>query len=289
MLYPMLISGTQLSQRLKSEMALKVRTLESRFGRAPSLAVILLGEDAASMSYVRGKASACEAVGIKNTTIFLPLSTTQDELLSKILELNEDESVDGILVQLPLPAHINSQEIIETISPEKDVDGFHPSNVAALWLGKHDRNILPCTPKGIIKLLEESGESIDGKHAVVVGRSNIVGLPVAKMLLDRNATVTIAHSKTVNLSEITSQADILVVAVGHEGTINAEMVKEGCTVIDVGINRNPQTGKLCGDVDTVNVEKKARCITPVPGGVGPMTIACLIENVIECFQRRHRP
>jgi len=284
----MRISGTQLSEKLKSQMAVKVERLKSEFGRVPSLAVILVGEDPASLSYVKGKAKACEVVGIKNATIMLPSDISQEELLAKIMELNNDGQIDGILVQLPLPKHIDAQKVIETISVEKDVDGFHPSNVASLWLGNYKEKSIPCTPKGIIKLLEEAGETIEGKHAVVVGRSKIVGLPVAKLLLDKNATVTIAHSKTKNLGSFTSQADILVVAAGHPHIICEDMVKPGAVVIDVGINRDSESGKLCGDVDTEKVEKKARCITPVPGGVGPMTICCLIENVIECFQRRHR-
>lgn len=268
------------------QMACKVEKLRSEFGRVPSLAVILVGDDPASMSYVRGKAKACEVVGIKNTTVHLPSSTSQDELLARIDGFNSDDSTDGILVQLPLPRQIDVRKVIGAISAEKDVDGFSPENVASLWLGHHDGKPVPCTPKGIIKLLEESGEKIEGKHAVVVGRSNIVGLPVAKLLLDRNATVTVAHSRTRNLASLTSGADILVVAAGHPGLITADMVKPGAVVVDVGINRDARSGRLCGDVDTEAVEKTARCITPVPGGVGPMTICCLLENVIECFERR---
>lgn len=278
----MRISGKDLSSRLKEEMAVKVAGLKEKYGREPHLAVILVGEDPGSVSYVTGKAKASEVVGIKNTTIRKPVTISEKELLDLIAQLNVDDSIDGILVQLPLPSHIDENKVIETISKEKDVDGFHPLNVAALWQKRPCT--VACTPKGIIKLLKEAGEDIAGKRAVVVGRSNIVGLPVAKLLLDANATVTIAHSKTVDLASVTRQADILVVAVGRPHTITADMVKPGAVVIDVGVNRNPDTGKLCGDVDTEAVEAVARCITPVPGGVGPMTITCLMENTIEAFE-----
>lgn len=280
----MRISGKDLSARLKAEMAGRVSVLKEKYGREPHLAVILVGEDPGSVSYVTGKVKASEVVGIKNTTIRKSDTITEAELLELIATLNADDSVDGILVQLPLPKHIDENKVIEAISLEKDVDGFHPLNVAALWQKRPCT--VACTPKGIIKLLREAGEDIEGKNAVVVGRSNIVGLPVAKLLLDENATVTIAHSRTRNLGEVTRQADILVVAVGHPHTVTADMVKPGAVVIDVGVNRNPETGKLCGDVDTEAVEAVARCITPVPGGVGPMTITCLMENTIEAFERK---
>lgn len=280
----MRISGKELSARLKEEMAAKVSVLKAEYGREPRLAVILVGDDPGSVSYVTGKAKASEVVGIKNTTIRKPVTISERELLGLIAELNADDSVDGILVQLPLPSHIDESKVIEAISIEKDVDGFHPLNVAALWQKRPCT--VACTPKGIIKLLREAGEDIAGKRAVVVGRSNIVGLPVAKLLLDANATVTIAHSRTQDLASVTREADILVVAVGHPRTVTADMVKPGAVVIDVGVNRNPETGKLCGDVDTDAVEAVARCITPVPGGVGPMTITCLMENTIGAFERK---
>lgn len=282
----MRISGKELSARLKAEMAERVAQLKEKYGREPHLAVILVGEDPGNVSYVTGKAKASEVVGIRNTTIRRPDTISEKELLDLVRELNADESVDGILVQLPLPRHIDENKVIEAISLEKDVDGFHPLNVAALWQKRPCT--VACTPKGIMKLLQEAGEEIVGKRAVVVGRSNIVGLPVAKLLLDANATVTIAHSRTKDLGEVTRQADILVVAVGHPRTITADMVKPGAVVIDVGVNRNPDTGKLCGDVDTEEVEAVARCITPVPGGVGPMTITCLMENTIDAFERKQR-
>ena len=281
----MIISGKELSARLKSEMAEQVATFPEKYGRVPHLVVILVGDDPASVSYVTGKAKASEVVGIRNTTIRRPETITEDELLSIIRQLNGDDTVDGILVQLPLPKHISEAKVIETISKEKDVDGFHPLNVAALW--QKQPCTVACTPKGIIKLLKAAGVSIQGKRAVVVGRSNIVGLPVSKLLLDENATVTVAHSRTVNLPELTRQAEILVVAIGRPKFITGDMVSEGTVVIDVGVNRDPETGRLCGDVDFAAVEPKASVITPVPGGVGPMTICCLMENTIECFLRRH--
>ena len=280
----MIISGKELSTKLKAEMAGLVATFPEKYGRVPHLVVILVGDDPASVSYVTGKAKASEVVGIRNTTIRKSETVTEDELLSLIRQLNEDDSVDGILVQLPLPKHISEAKVIETISKEKDVDGFHPLNVAALW--QKQPCTVACTPKGIIKLLKAAGVTIQGKRAVVIGRSNIVGLPVSKLLLDENATVTIAHSRTANLPELTRQAEILVVAIGRPKFVTADMVSEGTVVIDVGVNRDPQTGKLCGDVDFAGVEPKASVITPVPGGVGPMTICCLMENTIECFLRR---
>lgn len=280
----MIISGKELSQKLKSELAAEVATFPARYGRVPHLVVILVGEDPGSVSYVTGKAKACDAVGIRNTTERYPVTITEQELLARIEALNQDGEVDGILVQLPLPKHIDEDRVIAAISREKDVDGFHPLNVASLWLKQPC--VLPCTPKGIIKLLKEAGVEIAGKRAVVIGRSNIVGLPVAKLLLDENATVTIAHSRTKNLKELTLQAEILVVAIGRPKFVQADMVAEGAVVIDVGVNRDPDTGKLCGDVDYATIEPKASVITPVPGGVGPMTITCLMENTVECFKRR---
>lgn len=279
----MIISGKDLSAKLKQEMAAEVATFPEKYGRVPNLVVILVGEDPASVSYVTGKAKACEVVGISNTTLRRPSDITEEELLGLIDELNNDDAVDGILVQLPLPKHISEDKVIAAIAKEKDVDGFHPLNVAALWQ-KQDC-ILPCTPKGVIKLLKAAGVEIKGKRAVVIGRSNIVGLPVSKLLLDENATVTIAHSRTANLAEVTRSAEILVVAIGRPKFITADMVSEGAVVIDVGVNRDPETGKLCGDVDFAAIEPKASVITPVPGGCGPMTICCLMENTIECFLR----
>ena len=280
----MIISGKDLSAKLKADMAAQVAMFPEKYGRVPHLVVILVGEDPGSVSYVTGKAKASEVVGIKNTTIRKPETISEAELLELIRELNADDSVDGILVQLPLPKHISEDKVIATIAKEKDVDGFHPLNVAALW--QKQECILPCTPKGIIKLLKAAGVEIKGKKAVVIGRSNIVGLPVAKLLLDENATVTIAHSRTADLQAVTREAEILVVAIGRPKFVTADMVSDGAVVIDVGVNRDPDTGKLCGDVDFAAIESKVSVITPVPGGVGPMTICCLMENTIECFLRK---
>lgn len=276
-----------MSAKLKAEMAAQVSSFPEKYGRVPHLVVILVGDDPASVSYVTGKAKASQVVGIENTTIRRPSDISEEELLGLIRELNADDTVDGILVQLPLPEHISEARVIETISKDKDVDGFHPLNVAALW--QKQPCTLPCTPKGIIKMLKAAGVEIKGKRAVVIGRSNIVGLPVAKLLLDENATVTIAHSRTADLPSVTREADILVVAIGRPRFVTADMVKQGAAVIDVGVNRDPETGKLCGDVDFAAIEPKASVITPVPGGVGPMTICCLMENTIECFLNKMAP
>lgn len=278
-----IISGKDLSQELKDAMKDEVVQLVEKYGRAPHLVVVLVGNNPSSISYVTGKEKACEYVGIKNTTLRLDEGTSEESLVNLIEELNIDDSVDGILVQLPLPKHISEEKIIETIAIEKDVDGFHPLNVANLWLGKEA--MIPCTPKGIIKLLEKANIDIAGKNAVVIGRSNIVGLPISKLLIDRNATVTVAHSKTVDLASVTKKADILIVAVGKPRMLKKEMVKQGAVVIDVGVNRD-ENGKLCGDVDFDDVVDVAGVITKVPGGVGPMTITCLMENTIEAFKRK---
>ncbi len=282
----MIISGKELSARLKADMAAEVATFPAKYGRVPHLAVILVGDDPGSVSYVTGKAKASAEVGIRNTTLRKPAETTEAELLEIIARLNADAEVDGILVQLPLPKHINEERVIAAIDKTKDVDGFHPLNVAALW--QKQPCTLPCTPKGIIKMLKAAGVEIAGCEAVVVGRSNIVGLPVAKLLLDENATVTVAHSRTRDLGAVTRRAGILVVAIGRPKFVTADMVSEGAVVIDVGVNRDPATGKLCGDVDYAAIEPKASVITPVPGGVGPMTICCLMENTIECFLKKQQ-
>jgi len=275
------ISGKELATLKRTKMKEDVSTFEEKYGRVPHLAVILVGEDPGSVSYVTGKEKACIEIGIKNTTIKKPNTISQEELLGIINELNQDDTVDGILVQLPLPKHMDSDFIIHAILPEKDVDGFHPKNVASLYLKQE--GIVSCTPKGIIELLDYANIQIDGKRAVVLGRSNIVGMPVSKLLLDRNATVTICHSHTKDLASITKEADILIAAIGKPLFVKEDMVKEGAVVIDVGVNRNEVTKKLCGDVDFENVKDHTSYITKVPGGVGPMTITCLMENTIECF------
>lgn len=275
-----LIDGKALSLTLKEEMKGRMAELEAAYGRVPCLAVIIVGDNPASRSYVRGKIKAAEFVGMTSRLVELPEDVEESVLLDTVGALNSDKDVDGVLVQLPLPGHINEDRVIDAIDIRKDVDGFHPQNVANLWLGR--QCIVPCTPKGIIKMIESTGTAISGKKAVVVGRSNIVGKPVAKLLLDRNATVTIAHSRTPDLPRMTSEADILVVAVGRPCMVTGDMVKPGAIVIDVGINRT-QEGKLVGDVDFESASRVASFITPVPGGVGPMTITMLMENTIECF------
>lgn len=279
-----IISGKDLSAKLKAEMAEQVKTFPEKYGRVPHLVVILVGEDPASQSYVKGKAKASEVVGIKNTTILKPADISEEELLGIIDQLNADDTVDGILVQLPLPDHISEDKVIAAISKDKDVDGFHPLNVAALWMKQPCT--VPCTPEGVIRMLEEANVEIKGKRAVVIGRSQIVGLPVSKLLLDRNATVTICHSRTKDLAAVTREAEILVVAIGRPKFVTKDMVAPGAVVIDVGVNRDPETGKLCGDVDYEAVEPIASVITPVPGGVGPMTITCLMQNTIKLFLRK---
>lgn len=280
----MIVSGTDLAKDLKSQVKNETAEALRKYGRVPHLVVILIGNDPASQSYVKGKGKDAEEVGFKSTTILKEDTISEEELLNLINELNADDSVDGILVQLPLPKHIDEDKVIETIALEKDVDGFHPGNVAALWQKRPCT--FPCTPAGVIKLLDKAAIDIEGKNAVVIGRSNIVGLPVSKMLLDRNATVTVTHSRTKDLSSVTSKADILVVAIGKPKFITADMIKEGAAVIDVGVNRDPATGKLCGDVDFESCKDKAGVITPVPGGAGPMTRACLMENTIQCFLKK---
>ncbi len=279
----MIIDGKQISQSIKDELKLEVAQLEAQYGRRPRLEVIIVGDNPASRSYVRGKIKATEYCGFDGELIELPESVSEADLLAEIARLNQDERVDGILVQLPLPKHIDEQKVIDAISPEKDVDGFHPENVARLWL--NEPCILPCTPKGIIVLLERADVELSGKRAVVIGRSNIVGKPVAKLLLDRNCTVTIAHSRTQDLPALCREADIVVAAIGRAKMITADYIKPGAAVIDVGINRTAD-GHLVGDVDFEAVKDIAGSITPVPGGVGPMTITMLMRNTIECFQNR---
>ena len=278
-----IIDGKKISQEIKDEVKAKAEQLKAA-GIEPCLAVILVGEDPASRVYVRNKKRACEYCGIKSVSYELPESTTEEELLALVDKLNNDKSCNGILVQLPLPKHINEEKVLLKIKPEKDVDGFHPYNVGLLSIGSAD--LKACTPAGCIELIKRSGIDICGKNCVVVGRSNIVGKPVGMLLLAENGTVTTCHSKTKNMAEICANADILVVAIGKEKFIKADMIKEGAVIIDVGINRM-EDGKLCGDVDFDEAVTKAGYITPVPGGVGPMTIAMLMNNCITACEKQN--
>lgn len=277
-----ILDGKALAAEIRSEVKTQVAALAEK-GVSTALAVILVGDDSASQVYVRNKIKACADTGIRSLEFRMPAETTQQELLAKIAELNADDSVDGILVQLPLPEQINADSVISAIDPSKDVDGFHVANAGALVTGK--QGFVPCTPFGVMRLIKKSGVDPRGKSAVIVGRSNIVGKPMALLLLAADATVTVAHSRTPDLSAVTRNADILVAAVGRAKLIKADMVKPGAVVIDVGMNRD-ENGKLCGDVDFSEVKAIAGSITPVPGGVGPMTIAMLMQNTVLAAQMR---
>lgn len=277
-----IIDGKQVAADIRKEMKQEVEELRKQ-GLTPGLTVILVGEDPASQSYVKGKEKGCEEVGIASQVIRKPATISQDELLDLIHQLNNDPHVDGILVQLPLPKHISEDLVIQSIHPGRDVDGFHPINVGNMLIGQP--TFLPCTPHGIIELIKRTGVQIAGKHAVVIGRSNIVGKPVSVLLLHENATVSICHSRTENLTDITRQADILVVGVGQAQIIGSEHVKPGAIVIDVGVNRG-ENGKLVGDVKFDEVKEVASYLTPVPGGVGPMTITMLLKNTIHACRNK---
>ncbi len=272
-----IIDGKAISAQIREEIAQKVQVYSEKTGTRPGLAVIIVGDNPASQVYVRNKKKACEQVGFNSWVYEMPESTTQDELNALIDKLNCDSTVHGILVQLPLPKHLDEEEIILRIKPEKDVDAFHPYNVGRITIG--DPKFLPCTPAGIMELLKRSNIEISGKECVVIGRSNIVGKPMALLLLAENGTVTVCHSKTRDLKDVCKRADILVVAIGKADFVTADMVKEGAVVIDVGMNRNAE-GKLTGDVDFASVSEVASYITPVPGGVGPMTITMLLQNTL---------
>ncbi len=276
-----LIDGTALAQHWRDQVAQDTLALKSR-GVTPGLAVLLVGDSPASQVYVRNKVKACEQAGLHSVLDHLPADLSEAALLARVAQLNQDPTIHGILVQLPLPAHIDAHKVIEAINPAKDVDGFHVASAGALMTGMP--GFWPCTPHGCMKMLESIDYPLSGKHAVVIGRSNIVGKPMALMLLAQNATVTICHSRTINLKAITLQADVIVAAVGQRNTVTADMVKPGAVVIDVGMNRN-EAGKLCGDVDFDGVRQVAGHITPVPGGVGPMTIAMLLVNTLESAKR----
>jgi len=277
-----LIDGNALSRQLRADVATRVQTLKAR-GVTPGLAVILVGDNPASQVYVRNKVKACEDTGMHSVLETWPATMGEAELLARVEAMNNDPTIHGILVQLPLPAHIDAQKVIEAISPAKDVDGFHVASAGALMTGLP--GFWPCTPHGCMKMLEHIGYDLRGKHAVVIGRSNIVGKPMALMLLQANATVTVCHSGTRDLGAITRQADVVVAAVGKRNVLTADMVKPGAVVIDVGMNRN-DAGKLCGDVDFDGVKEVAGWITPVPGGVGPMTITMLMVNTLDSAERQ---
>ena len=277
-----ILDGKKVSQKVKDNLKVKVEELKAK-GINPGLAVVIVGDDPASRVYVNNKKKACEYCGILSEEYALPGETTEAELLALVEELNAKETIHGILVQLPLPKHINEETIINAIRPEKDVDAFHPTNVGKIMIGNFD--FLPCTPAGVMELLDEANIDLCGKHCVVIGRSNIVGKPQAMLLLHKNATVTICHSKTQNLKEVARTADILVVAVGRAKMVDEEYIKDGAVVIDVGMDRD-ENGKLCGDVDFDSACKKASYITPVPGGVGPMTIATLMKNAVTAAIRQ---
>ncbi|MEG2001562.1 MAG: bifunctional methylenetetrahydrofolate dehydrogenase/methenyltetrahydrofolate cyclohydrolase FolD [Clostridia bacterium] len=272
----MIIDGKALSDKIREEIKIEVSKIKEN-GKTPTLAVIIVGEDAASKIYVKNKEKACESVGMKSMTYHLPENSTESDVIELIEALNESDNVDGLLVQVPLPKHLDEAKILSKISNDKDVDGFLRESVGKLYL--NEDGFAPCTPSGIIELIKSTGETIVGKHAVVIGRSNIVGKPVSLLLLRENATVTICHSKTVNIGQLTKQADILVVAIGKKEFVTGDMVKDGAIVIDVGMNR--VDGKLYGDVNFDEVSKKASYITPVPGGVGPMTITMLLKNTLK--------
>ncbi len=275
-----IIDGKRVASQIKENIVAEVRSLKQKTGKTPGLAVVLVGDDHASAVYVRTKNKTCKNLGFQSFENILPANTSESTLLGLIDELNKDERVSGILVQLPLPSHISSYKILEAINPQKDVDGFHLENIGRLVTG--NATFKPCTPEGIIQLLDHYKVDIEGKNAVVLGRSNIVGKPISLLLLERNATVTICHSRTKNLSAITKSADILIAAIGKPNFVTDDMVKDDVVIIDVGINR--VNDKLIGDVDYQSVSKKASLITPVPGGVGPMTIAVLMANTLQAFK-----
>ena len=278
-----LIDGKEVSNHVKTKVREEVELLKEK-GIEPALAVIIVGNDPASRVYVNNKKKACEFTGMRSVEYAMPEETTEEELLSVIDKLNADESINGILCQLPVPKHISEKAVIERISPKKDVDVFSAENVGKMWQGDYD--MASCTPMGVIELLDYYGIDVCGKNCVIIGRSNIVGKPMASLLLERSATVTICHSRTKNLSEITSKADLIVAAVGRAKFVTADMVKEGAIVVDVGINRN-EDGELCGDVDFENVKDKCEFITPVPGGCGPMTIAVLMKNTLLACKKQN--
>jgi methylenetetrahydrofolate dehydrogenase (NADP+)/methenyltetrahydrofolate cyclohydrolase len=281
-----ILNGAALAKKIKSVLAIEIEYLVKKNGRAPKLHIILAGDDLANVSYVKNKQKSCNEIGILCDVSLFPYSTSQNELITLIDTLNQNSEVDGILVQLPLPKHIDQNTVLQTVDYKKDVDGLHPMNVGLLNVS--DEAIVPCTPRGILSLLRAEDIPITGKHCVIIGRSNLVGKPMAQLMLRENASVTVCHSKPRHLPYLPRQGEILIIAIGQPNLLNAEMLKEGAVVVDVGINS--VDGKLVGDIynsiDVTNIEKKAAAITPVPGGVGPMTIASLLENVVEVYKKR---
>lgn len=282
------IDGKKTAKKLRSECRARVQALRERYGATPHLVVVLASDDPASAVYVRNKGKAADEAEIRSTQHTLPPETSPKALLELVAKLNADDDVDGILVQLPLPPQHDEGEVIRAIDPRKDVDGLHPVNAGLLSRGNEDDALVPCTPQGCVRLLEEAGATISGAHAVVLGRSRLVGRPMADLLLNRSATVTTCHSRTRHLDEVISSADILIAAVGRPRLVQGRWVKFGAHVIDVGINRG-EDGKLVGDVDYLPARERAGAITPVPGGVGPMTIACLLDNTVKAFEKRRQP
>lgn len=281
-----IIYGSELSQKIKAELKQEIKKLQKEGKRLPVLSVILVGDNPASQSYVKSKANACASIGMENRTICMPGSTTQQELLEEVQRQNEDPEVDGILVQLPLPSHLDEVSVIDAISPDKDVDGLHPVNAGKLLTGRD--GFVPCTPLGVMEMLTSIGYAdLSGLNAVVIGRSNLVGKPLSLLLQKQNATVTMAHSRTAHLKEICQQADILIAAIGKPKKIMADYIKEGAVVIDVGINRM-EDGKLCGDVDFEAIKEKTKAITPVPKGVGPMTVCMLLKNTLKAYKEHEK-
>lgn len=281
-----IIYGSELSQKIKAELKQEIKKPQKEGKRLPVLSVILVGDNPASQSYVKSKANACASIGMENRTICMPGSTTQQELLEEVQRQNEDPEVDGILVQLPLPSHLDEVSVIDAISPDKDVDGLHPVNAGKLLTGRD--GFVPCTPLGVMEMLTSIGYAdLSGLNAVVIGRSNLVGKPLSLLLQKQNATVTMAHSRTAHLKEICQQADILIAAIGKPKKITADYIKEGAVVIDVGINRM-EDGKLCGDVDFEAIKEKTKAITPVPKGVGPMTVCMLLKNTLKAYKEHEK-
>lgn len=281
-----IIYGSELSQKIKGELKQEIEKLQKEGKRLPVLSVILVGDNPASQSYVKSKANACTSIGMENRTIRMPHSTTQQELLNEVQRQNEDPQVDGILVQLPLPSHLDEVSVVDAISPDKDVDGLHPVNAGKLLTGRD--GFVPCTPLGVMEMLASVGYTdLSGLNAVVIGRSNLVGKPLSLLLQKQNATVTMAHSRTADLKALCQQADILIAAIGKPKKITADYIKEGAVVIDVGINRM-EDGKLCGDVDFEAVKEKTKAITPVPKGVGPMTVCMLLKNTLKAYKEHEK-